>query len=58
MMELGTRTLPSQPLNYTFTLTHHCCGDPSATSALCNFRADDALGSVLIAPITAVRLSG
>jgi len=34
---------------------HHCCGDPPATSALCNFRADDALGSVLVAPITAVR---
>jgi hypothetical protein len=46
-------THSSRPFNYTFALTHHCCGDPSATSALCNFRADDALGSVLITPITA-----
>lgn len=35
-------------------IIHHYCGDAPATSALCNFRADDALGSVLIAPITAV----
>lgn len=47
------RPLPAIQL-YLCAFIHHCCGDPPATSALCNFRADDALGSVLIAPITAV----
>lgn len=45
----------SLPFSYTFAVIHHCCGDPPVTSALCNFRTDDTLGSVLVAPITAVR---
>lgn len=48
------RPFPANQL-YLCAFIHHCCGDPPATSALCNFRADDALGSVLVAPITAVR---
>ena len=55
MIELAGK-LPRFPAVqlYLWTFIHHRCGDPPVTSALCNFRADDALGSVLVAPITAV----
>lgn len=50
----GSRRPPPAIQFIPLAFIHHCCGDPPATSALCNFRADDALGSVLVAPITTV----
>lgn len=55
LLKLGIGDTQHLTVESTFNLAITVAGIPSIASALCNFRADDALGSVLLAPITVQR---